>query len=350
MFRIKRALIRPDRAKNGTAQHTPKPKFTQLKKLSDTAFDGIKAAAGRALESGSEFARQPLSKRAIKFVKRYSTQLSFAILVTIFLTVAVGEGQAYELQTPTLAAQLDASSNGFIGKPEIFGGQTVLTGEVQQDVAIIYKVEKGDSMSSIANRYSLSVGSILDANNIKAVDAEKVQPGTQLIIPTVDTNTSLAWLDTINKAKADERLRAEAERKKQLARTQQNSQTRNSRSVSYSTGSYDVIGKMWGQYNGGYPGQCTWYANYKRPDLPNGMGNGGQYLSNARAKGLPTGSVARPGALFVSSESSYYGHVGYVESVNSGMMTVTEMNYVGTGIISRRTVPTNFYAIKGFVY
>lgn len=349
MFRVKRALIRPDRAKNGAAQHTLKPKFTQLKKLSGTAFDGIKAAAGRALESGSEFARQPLSKRAVKFVKRYSTQLSFAVLVTVFLSVAVGEGQAYDFQAPTLASQLDASANGFIGKPEIFGGQTVLTGEVQQEVAIIYKVEKGDTMSSIANRYSLSVGSILDANNIKPIDAEKVRPGTQLIIPTVDTNTSLAWLDAINKAKEQERQRAEAERKKQLALQQRNNNTRG-RTVSISSGGHEVVGKLWGQYNGGYPGQCTWYANYKRPDLPNGMGNGGQYLANARAKGLPTGSVARPGALFVSSESSYYGHVGYVESVSGGMMTVTEMNYVGTGIISRRTIPTNYYAIKGYVY
>lgn len=350
MFRVKRVLSRPGKSKNASAGFTPTASLKYLQLLFAQALTHIRALSLRTLPVARRLAEQPVSKRTIKFAKRYSAQLSFAVLVTVFLTVAVGEGQAYDLQAPTLAAQLEAGTNGFIGKPEIFSGQTILTGEIQQNVAIVYRVEKGDSMTAIASRYSLSVGTILDANNISAVNAEKVQPGTELVIPAVDTNTSLAWLDAINKAKEDERIRAEAERQRQLALQRRNTTSQNSRtSVSFASGSHSIIGRMWGQYNGGYPGQCTWYAYYKRPDLPARMGNGGQYLANARAKGLATGSVARPGALFVSSESGY-GHVGYVESVSGGMMTVTEMNYAGTGVISRRTIPTNFYALKGFVY
>jgi|GEM_PF-1141700 len=308
-------------------------------------------AVQRLGKSTRRLIKKPQSKQLLRFVKRYSAQLSFAVLVAIFLTVTVGEGQAYDVNAPKLAAQLEsAQSNGFIGKPQVFTGQTVLTGEVQQNVAIIYTVEKGDTVSSVADRYSLSVGTILDKNNIAATDANKITPGSELIIPAEDTNSSLAWLDSINKAKEEEQKQAEAARQKQLALQQKAKAAATAKtSVSYTSGDYTVVGRMWGQYNGGYPGQCTWYVNYRRSDLPNGMGNGGQYLANARAKGLPTGSVARVGAVGVTSES-YYGHVFIVDAVSGSSMTVSEMNYVGTGIISRRTLPVNYYAIKGFIY
>lgn len=351
LFRFKRGQTRPDKVARGFVtngiQSAKNTSLTLRRRI--TAV--LSAAIARATEVSQELSRQPLSRRVARFTKRYSAQLSFALLVTIFLMVTVGEGQAYDVQSPSLALQLEDSGDGFIGKPQIFGGQTVLTGEVQQSVAIVYRVEPGDSMSSIAKRYSLSVGSILDANNMKATEIEKgLRPGVELLIPTEDTNTSLAWLDAINKAKAEERARAEAERQKQLALQQRATQTRNARTnVSYSSGDYTVIGRMWGQYNGGYPGHCTWYVNSVRSDLPNGMGNGGQYLANARARGMATGSTARVGAIIVTSESGY-GHVGIVTAVGNGTVTVREMNYVGLGIVSQRTISANFYAIKGYVY
>ncbi|MEX2012717.1 MAG: CHAP domain-containing protein [Patescibacteria group bacterium] len=278
------------------------------------------------------------------FFKRYATQTSFGLVIAVFLTVTVGEGQAFTVSTPKVAAQIELQNDGFVGKTQLFSGQTILTGEVQQVAVIIYTVEKGDSVVGIANRYDLSVGSVLDANNIKPIDAEKIQPGEELIIPAEDTNTSLAWLDSINQAKAEQARLAEEARQSQLS---QNSQ---SFSVS-SYGGYSIIGTFWGGYNGGYPGQCTWWANYKRPDLPNGMGNGGQYVYNARRFGLATGSTPRAGAL-VSTWESYVGHVAYVESVNwsAGTITVNEMNYVAPGVASRRTISMNSSAIIGYVY
>jgi surface antigen len=271
------------------------------------------------------------------------------LVIAVFLTVTVGEGQAFNVDTPKVAAQIELQNEGFVGKAQLFGGQTVLTGEVQQAAAIIYTVEKGDNITSIASRYDLSVGTILDANNIKPIDSETIQPGEELIIPAEDTDTSLAWLDSLNKAKAEQARLAEEARQRELARTRSSS-FQSSRVVNY--GGYSVLGRYYGSYNGGYPGYCTWWANYKRPELPNGMGNGGQYVYNARRFGLATGSTPRAGALVSTTEAAYYGHVAYVESVNwsARTITVSEMNYVGLYVASRRTFSMDSGAIIGYVY
>lgn len=287
-----------------------------------------------------------LPKRPVKFVKKYSLQISFGVILAIFLTVSVGEGQAYEVGAADFSSETNLPATGFIGKPQILGTQTILTGEVQQVAVITYTVEKGDSVSNIANRYSLSVGSLLDANGLKPLDAEKIKPGNELIIPAEDTNSSLAWLDQINAEKAKQQKLAEDLKQKQLAQQAKNKTTGGQRFVSYN-GSYTVIGTMRGSYNGGSPGWCTWYVHYKRPDLPNGMGNARDYLRSARADGMATGSLARPGSVGVDGESGW-GHVFYVESVSGGMMTVSEMNYVGRYIVSRRTIPVSI--AWGFIY
>lgn len=290
----------------------------------------------------------PLFRRSRRFSRRYSAQISFGLMILMFLAVSVGEGQAYDIGPIDTSSALAEENEGFLGKPEVFVGQTVLTGEIQQSVAIVYQVESGDSLVSIAKRYNLSVGSILDANNLDPVKAEKIMPGAQLLIPAEDTDTSTAWLDKINKVKEDERKKAEAERQKRLAKERRQTATRfNTRIVS--GGSYAVLGTYRLPYNGGIPGQCTNWALYKRPDLPRQMGNGGQYLASARRYGISTGSSPKSGSLIVTTESRY-GHVGYVESVGSGTVTITDMNYAGPFIVTRRTIPVNSPVIRGYVY
>lgn len=305
------------------------------------------------------------TKKLFSWSRRYSAQLSFVSIIMVFLTVTVGEAQQNVIVTDGLDSKLAteafaAASDGFIGgRPQVFSGQTVLTGEVQVAAALVYTVEENDTLISIARRYDLNPGSVLKENNIEPGDAEKIRPGTELLIPAVDTDTSIAWLDTINRIKEEERRKAEEARLKQLALAEKEKKKkgllgRGDRTAittrSTSTSGYEVVTTMRGGYNGGYPGQCTWYVNYKRPGLPNGMGNGGQYLANARAKGMSTGSVARPGSLIVTTENAYYGHVAYVESVSGSSVTITEMNYAGPYIVTRRTLSANDPVIKGYVY
>lgn len=82
-------------------------------------------------------------------------------------------------------------------------------------------------------------------------------------------------------------------------------------------------------------GQCTWYVKNRRPSLPNMLGNGGQWVSNAAAMGYSTGSYPRVGAV-----AEQPGHVAYVEAVHgNGTITISEMNYAGgVGQVHTRTV------------
>lgn len=89
-----------------------------------------------------------------------------------------------------------------------------------------------------------------------------------------------------------------------------------------------------------YAGYCTWYAKQRRPDLPNMLGNGGQWVANAAARGIPTGTTPRAGAI-----AEIPGHVAYVESVNgNGTIVISEMNGpAGFGVVGTRTVPASQY-------
>lgn len=89
-----------------------------------------------------------------------------------------------------------------------------------------------------------------------------------------------------------------------------------------------------------FKGYCTWYVKDRRPDLPNMLGNGGQWTANAAAKGYATGSTPQVGAVAETS-----GHVAYVEAVNAdGTITISEMNgTAGFGAIGSRNVPASQY-------
>lgn len=86
------------------------------------------------------------------------------------------------------------------------------------------------------------------------------------------------------------------------------------------------------------PGYCTWYVKSRRPDIPNRMGNASAWVSSARSQGFATGSAPRVGAVAQSGN-----HVAYVESVNGGTVTVSEMNWKGLYVTSTRTAPASSF-------
>lgn len=90
------------------------------------------------------------------------------------------------------------------------------------------------------------------------------------------------------------------------------------------------------------PGNCTFYAKSKRPDLPNYLGDANLWGINAAAQGWTVDSTPEVGAVGVAVG---YMHVVYIEAVNGNMVTLSEMNYQGPYIVSTRTAP-----ISEFVY
>jgi surface antigen len=97
-------------------------------------------------------------------------------------------------------------------------------------------------------------------------------------------------------------------------------------------------------------GYCTWYVANRRC-IP-WMGNAWEWYGNARAAGFPVGSQARVGAVAVWGVGmSAWGHVAYVESVQPGGFTVSEMNYNAWGQVNTRFVPfSNPGPLEGFIY
>ena len=278
----------------------------------------------------------------LSFVRSYSTQFGFAFIIVVFLTVTVGEGQASDIKPTGYVDLVNAGvDDSYLGKPQLFSDVTVLTGEQQQYMAITYTVEKGDSLTSIAQRYNLHVGSILDANGIAATSSEKIVPGQNLLIPASDSNTNLAWLDDLNRAK-------ELERQKQLAEEQKLAQQKKlAASKNNVSSKASIVGKQ--KFSSPYPyGYCTSYAAY-RSGLPGNLGNAISWYSNARARGYSVGKTPRAGAVMVTTES-YWGHVAYVESVSGGSFNVSEMNYAGFGVVSTRTIGSGSGFIIGFIY
>ncbi|HEV3235174.1 MAG TPA: CHAP domain-containing protein [Candidatus Dormibacteraeota bacterium] len=99
-------------------------------------------------------------------------------------------------------------------------------------------------------------------------------------------------------------------------------------------------------------GYCTWYVANRRC-IP-WFGNADEWYANARAYGYPEGNQARPGAVAVWNHGAGYGsvgHVAYVESVDPGGFTVSEMNYSGWNQVDTRHVSySDAGPLLGFIY
>lgn len=186
---------------------------------------------------------------------------------------------------------------------------------------VVVTVEAGDTLTSIADSHATTYVRIFDANEFIS-NPDAINPGDKVRIPTADEQLpdrygSLAAETVVASAPAAQPV---------VGRYYSNVPAK---------GHYvDSAGNTY------YNGYCTWYAKNKRPDLPNRLGNGGQWVANAAAQGYATGSTPRVGAIAETS-----GHVAYVESVNpNGTINISEMNGpAGYGVVGTRTVPANQY-------
>ena len=101
----------------------------------------------------------------------------------------------------------------------------------------------------------------------------------------------------------------------------------------------------WGMYTR----QCVSYAAYKVSsvygNMPywGGRGNANQWGDNARAAGIPVSTTPKAGTVGVQYSGSY-GHVAWVESVNSdGTLTISQFNANWSGDYSRWIVDRSFF-------
>lgn len=238
----------------------------------------------------------------------------------------------------------------------------------------IYTVAQGDTISSIAVKYGITVNTILWANDLP--NADSIKPGDQIfILPVAGLSYVVKAGETLDaiasKYKADKAqiiafnsLPANGEinvgdtivipgGSKEVPVSTQDTLRRQ-----YATSSggqaTDISGgyrKLEGKAGTGHRfpyGYCTWYVAQKRY-VP-WSGNAGAWLYNARAMGYRTGKSPAVGAIVVTTENRYYGHVAVVESVGKGTITVSEMNYRAWGKVDRRVLSSSSGYIKGYIY
>jgi|GEM_PF-1279457 len=96
-----------------------------------------------------------------------------------------------------------------------------------------------------------------------------------------------------------------------------------------------------------FAGQCTWYV--ARKYCLTFSGHAKSWLANASRAGYAIGNTPRIGAI-VSTKESYYGHVAIVEEIKSNSIIISEMNHVKPWVVNKRELSINDRRINGYIY
>jgi CHAP domain len=105
----------------------------------------------------------------------------------------------------------------------------------------------------------------------------------------------------------------------------------------------------------GYPdrfpyGECTYWA--AKNHLVTWNGDADVWIIGALLKGVPITSVPSVGAIVVYGAGHGYssvGHVAIVVAAGGDSYTVSEMNYLGLGIVDERTISWPDPHVLGFI-
>ena len=221
----------------------------------------------------------------------------------------VAEGETMD----TIAAKYGVStdqirwSNGL--KTTAVSAGTVLY--IPSKAGIVYTVKSGETVEGIAEKYGSSAEEIIALNDL---EVSGVSEGMRILIK--DGNLP------------------EKERPEYVApvvRTYTHTYTYLG-DTSARTGA--VCNRALGH------GQCVSWAQIKRPDLGI-MANANRWDDIARSRGVLVDRVPAAGTIF-QTDSGWYGHVGYVESVNAdGSINVSERNYRGCYGVLYSTIPAS---------
>ena len=256
-------------------------------------------------------------------------------------------------------SELAQNDNSAVVKPQIIKPSS------SSNDATIYKVVKGDTVPSVADKFNVSADTIRWANSLSNTDA--LEPGRKLkILPVSGVLYTAKSGDTANKIA--QRFNADSNRivtfnDLELSGVKpgktliipEGRKPRPEPTSAPAPQNQSFTGDLGGGVissnlsitagNRYAAGNCTWYAYERRAQLgrPVGSfwGNANTWASNARAAGYTVNNSPASGAV-LTDQAGYFGHVGVVERVKSnGDIVITEMNnyaYGGFNIVNERTI------------
>jgi LysM repeat protein len=282
------------------------------------------------------------------------------IAVNIAQTSRLPEVQAVRNNADSINAQLSITSTDqkVVAKPQV-----IATGQKSRKDIQKYVTKDGDTIGGIAAKFGVTSDTIRWSNGLTG---DNVAAGKELLISPVN-----GIVYKVNVGDTVDALAAKYSANKELLIAM------NDAEVGLPVGQYIIIpdgslpttraralggvsGFSFGlgaQYSGnGYDfGYCTWYAADRRikagRPLPSNLGNASTWKSLAQQAGLSVGSTPAAGAVIWFPPRDYYGHVGYVESVDSnGTVHIAEMNVVAWGKTSYRDIPAGEAASYSYIY
>jgi surface antigen/LysM repeat protein len=296
-------------------------------------------------------------------------QLSSAdIAVQIAQVTRLDQRTAVANKADTVNAQLAVSANDakVVTKPQI-----VTEGLKSKYDITFYTTVKGDSIGKIAKKFGITSDTIRWSNDI---EGEAVAENKQLVISPVngivhkvtasDTPKSLALKYNASESKIVAFNDAEIAGLKVgelIVIPGGSPEAAPVAAVITATPAANAVGFSWGGqspvYGGsGYDyGYCTWWAAVRRAEIgrpiPSNLGNASTWKALAAASGLGVGSQPAVGAVIWTPPRDYYGHVGFVEDVlPDGRVLISEMNTVGWGVKSTKTLSPAEAAAYSYIY
>ncbi len=298
-------------------------------------------------------------------------QLSSAdIAVNVAQITGISEATAVRNQADSENAllSLTPADDKVVARPQVVATDR----KSKQDIKV-YKAIEGDSVSSIAAQFGVSSDSIRWSNGLTG---DSVTAGAELLIPPVgvdgivytvksgDTPDSLATKYRSNKdliiAYNDAEISGLKEGERIIIPDGQQPVVRPTVGYNVATAA-SSSGFAWGGSSavyggGGYDyGYCTWYASVRRAQIgrpvPSNLGNASTWKILAQRAGHGIGNTPQAGAIIWTPPRDYYGHVGFVESVDAdGTVHISEMNTVGWGRVSTKTLTPEQAASYGYIY
>jgi surface antigen len=187
---------------------------------------------------------------------------------------------------------------------------------------LVYTVKAGDTPDSLAAKYKANAADIIAFNDAE-IGGLKV--GEQIVIPNGDaTPAPVARFAATNLGNG------------------------------FAFGSSALF--TGSATNNGYDiGYCTWWAAYRRAQIgrpvPSNLGNASTWKVLAEQAGMAVGNKPEAGAVIWFPPTDWYGHVGFVESVNSdGSANISEMNVSGWDVVDHRTIPAAQVSAYSYIY
>ncbi|MCJ1804688.1 LysM peptidoglycan-binding domain-containing protein [Staphylococcus warneri] len=239
-----------------------------------------------------------------------------------------------------------------------------------------YTVKAGDSVSSIAAKYGMSYQKLMKLNGLKSF---LIHPGQKLKVSgTVSTSKPSSSASTTGSSstytvQAGDSLSSIAAKygttyqkimslnglsnffiypgqKLKVSGTASISNSSSNTANSSKNGCNTPVFNHQNLYTWG---QCTYHVFNRRAQIGKGIStywwNANNWDNAAAADGYTIDGKPTVGSI-AQSDSGYYGHVAFVERVNSdGSILVSEMNWAASpGIVTYRTIPS--YQVNTYRY